>query len=201
MIILCLLDDWIVFILFVEDLTQVEQTCGYPAMNRMINIRIVYWASLLYLQIVSSITIIFFLILSFNKTRKLEAEFGKKISVASSPNNIPLRRMSPPPMLSNGLVNLTESPREWLICNNMSGNTKQNSADHIHHAASSREASDSSLICRSQDNVQFDKIKYRVKYHPNIMFILGALLILFIGSVFYHKTFSSIYCISLNFSV
>lgn len=102
MIILCLLDDWIVFILFVEDLTQVEQTCGYPAMNRMINIRIVYWASLLYLQIVSSITIIFFLILSFNKTRKLEAEFGKKISVASSPNNIPLRRMSPPPMLSNG---------------------------------------------------------------------------------------------------
>lgn len=147
-------------------------------MNRMINIRVVYWASLLYLQIVSSITIIFFLIPSFNKTRKLEAEFGKKISVASSPNNIPLRRMSPSPMLSNGLVNLTESPRELLICNNMSVDTKQNSADHIHHVASSREASDSSLICRSQNNVQFDKIKYRVKYHPNIMFILGALLII-----------------------
>ena len=71
---------------FVEDLTQIEQTCGYPAMNRIINIRIAYWTSLLYLQIVSSIVIIFSLIFSYKKIRKLEAEFGKqikKISVAS----------------------------------------------------------------------------------------------------------------------
>ena len=71
----------------------------------------------------------------------------------------------------------------------MSGNNKQNFADHIHHVVSSSGAPDSSLIYRNQDNLQFDEIKYRVEYHANIMFILGALLIIHWVSILPQNSF------------